>query len=223
MYTPQFSESFREEYSPVEEIKEIQVPVMQKKPGRRRQMTPKKKPQKEKTADQRYIPWTLEEETALCKGWVHISEDSVKGDMRKERGFWIEILKYMHETCPITQRRTYDMEDENEVEEVRRRKPMGRDQAKRKMKAGLESSASSFDVEVLAKMMASEYVITSDPYNVQKNQEMSELLKIKKQKLELKAAELEIRRMENRQRDKALYETMTDEALKERLRKRLFG
>ncbi|GJW72723.1 hypothetical protein Tco_0132093 [Tanacetum coccineum] len=114
-------------------------------------------------------------------------------------------------------------EDENEVEEVRRRKPMGRDQAKRKIKAGSASSASSFDVEALSKMMASEYVMASDPYNVQKNQEMSELLKIKKQELELKAAELKIRRIENRQRDEALYETTTDEALKERLRQMLFG
>nr|GEX78099.1 hypothetical protein [Tanacetum cinerariifolium] len=108
-------------------------------------------------------------------------------------------------------------EDENEVEEVGRPKPMGKDQAKRKMKAGPASSICSFDVEALAKMMASEYVMASDPYTVQKNQEMSELLKIKKQELKLKVAELEIRRMENRQRDEALYETTTDEALKERL------
>ncbi|GKB66935.1 RNA-directed DNA polymerase, eukaryota [Tanacetum coccineum] len=277
MYSPQFLESFREEQSPVEEIEEIQVP----------------------------------EETALCKGWVRISKDSVKGNMRKEKGFWIEILKYMQETYPITQRRTYDMvngkwktvrskvctfcgvyaytirtytsgasnanylqralidyqaeygvsftllhcwevlkesekwrsgevplfmqeredgknkrykssdsssfntkesgeesinlnttvgdEAENEVEDVRRPKPMGRDQAKRKMKAGSASSASSFDVEALAKMIASEY------------------------ELELKAAELEIRRMKNSQRDKALYETTTDEALRERVRQRLFS
>ncbi|GJZ50936.1 hypothetical protein Tco_0605451 [Tanacetum coccineum] len=63
---------------------------------------------------------------------------------------------------------TVGEEDENEVEEVRRRKPMGRDQAKRKMKAGSASSASSFDVEALAKMMASEYVMASDPYNFEK-------------------------------------------------------
>ncbi|GKB53773.1 RNA-directed DNA polymerase, eukaryota [Tanacetum coccineum] len=258
LYSPSWTELIREEQSLVEEIEEIQVP----------------------------------EETALCKGWVRTSEDSVKGNMRKERGFWIDILKYMHDTCPITQRRTYDMvngkwkkvrlkvctfcgvyanavqmytsgasdtdylqraligyqaeygvpftllhcrevlkdsekwnsgellafrqekedgknksykssgsnsfntkdsgegsinlnttvgsEDENEVEEVeevRRPRPMGRDQAKRKMKA--TSSTSSFDVAELAKMMASEYVMASDPYNIQKKQEMSELLKIK--------------------------------------------
>ncbi|GJY20352.1 hypothetical protein Tco_0392918 [Tanacetum coccineum] len=83
-------------------------PVTQKKPNRRRQTTLKKKPHKEKATDQRCIPWTPEEETALCKGWVRISEDSVKGIVRKEKGFWIEILKYMHDTCLITHRQ-YDM------------------------------------------------------------------------------------------------------------------
>nr|GEZ24539.1 hypothetical protein [Tanacetum cinerariifolium] len=63
-------------------------------------------------------------------------------------------------------------EDEHKVEEVCRPKPIGRDQAKRKMKAGSTSSATSFDVEALAKMMASDYVIASDSYNIQKNQEM---------------------------------------------------
>ncbi|GKE60810.1 hypothetical protein Tco_1511177 [Tanacetum coccineum] len=36
-------------------------------------------------------------------------EEYVKGNMRKERGFWIDILKYMHDTYPITQRQIYDM------------------------------------------------------------------------------------------------------------------
>ncbi|GKD97335.1 hypothetical protein Tco_1381232 [Tanacetum coccineum] len=82
LYSPQWTESIREEQSPVEEIEEIQVPVTQKKPTRRRQTAPKKRPQKEKVVDQCCIPWTPEEETALCK----------------ERGFWIDILKYMHDT-----------------------------------------------------------------------------------------------------------------------------
>ncbi|GKD43402.1 hypothetical protein Tco_1268047 [Tanacetum coccineum] len=98
VYSPQFSESFREEQSLVEEIEKFQMPVTQKKPTQRRQTAPKKRPQKEKAMDQRCIPWTPEEETALCKGWVRTSEDSVKGNMRKERGFWIDILKYMHDT-----------------------------------------------------------------------------------------------------------------------------
>ncbi|GKC84699.1 hypothetical protein Tco_1140416 [Tanacetum coccineum] len=86
------------------------------------------------------------------------------------------------------------------------------------MKAGSATSSTSFfDLEALAKMMSNEYVMASDSYNIQKNQEISELLQIKKRELELKDAELEIRRMENRQRDEALYETTTDEELKARL------
>ncbi|GKD99676.1 hypothetical protein Tco_1387660 [Tanacetum coccineum] len=84
---PNFLDSFREEQSPIEEMEEIHVPVTQKKPKRRRQTVPKKKPHKEKAEDQY----------------------SVKGNARKERGFWVDILKYMHETCPITKRQTYNM------------------------------------------------------------------------------------------------------------------
>ncbi|GJU69016.1 reverse transcriptase domain-containing protein [Tanacetum coccineum] len=83
MYSHQFSESFREEQSPVKEVEEIEVPDSKKKP--------------------------LEEETALCKGWLRTSEYSVVGNARKEMGFWVEVLKHMHATCPITKRRTYDM------------------------------------------------------------------------------------------------------------------
>ncbi|GKD17667.1 hypothetical protein Tco_1206825, partial [Tanacetum coccineum] len=30
-----------------------------------------------------------EEEVALCKGWVHVSENSIVGNARKECQFWI--------------------------------------------------------------------------------------------------------------------------------------
>ncbi|GKE11784.1 hypothetical protein Tco_1415335, partial [Tanacetum coccineum] len=47
-------------------------------------------------------------------------------------------------------------DEEDEVHEVRRSRPMGKDQAKKKAKAGSSStgSANAFDVESLAKMMA---------------------------------------------------------------------
>ncbi|GJW16080.1 hypothetical protein Tco_0020213 [Tanacetum coccineum] len=117
-------------------------------------------------------------------------------------------------------------EEEDEVHEVRPSRPIGRDQAKRKAKVRTSSAGSSnaFDVESLAKLMANEYAMASEPYNVQKGQEMTELLRIKKQVLELKlkAAELEIRRLKDRQRDEALYESTTDEELKALVRARLF-
>ncbi|GJR04621.1 hypothetical protein Tco_0527605 [Tanacetum coccineum] len=144
MYYPQFSDSFREEQSPVEEVEEIQVPALKKKPNQRRQTAPTKKPQSEKGEDQRCYPWTPEEEAALCKCRVRTSEDSVVGNVRNERGFWVEVLKHMQATCPVTKRRTYDMVNE-------------------------KCSTNAFDVESLAKMIANEYVMASDPYNVQKS------------------------------------------------------
>nr|GEX81618.1 hypothetical protein [Tanacetum cinerariifolium] len=115
-------------------------------------------------------------------------------------------------------------DEEDELEEVRRPRPIDCDQAKRKAKAASSAdSTNAFDVELLAKMMATEYVMVSDPYNVQKSQEMLELLRTKNKELELKAAKLKIRRLENRQSDEALYEMTTNEDLKALLRQRLFG
>ncbi|GKC20354.1 hypothetical protein Tco_1022504 [Tanacetum coccineum] len=75
-------------------------------------------------------------------------------DVLKERINANRMKKFHLREGSINFNTTIGDEEENEVEEVRRPKPMGRDQAKRKMKAALESSTSSFDVEALAKMMA---------------------------------------------------------------------
>ncbi|GKD06720.1 hypothetical protein Tco_1181694 [Tanacetum coccineum] len=111
-------------------------------------------------------------------------------------------------------------DEDDEVQQVCRSRPIDRDQAKRKAKAGTSwaGSTNAFDVESLAKLMANEYAMVIDPYNVQKGQEMTELLPIKKQELKLKAAELE-----TRQRDEALYLSTTDEEFKAILMQRLFN
>ncbi|GKA40222.1 hypothetical protein Tco_0732815 [Tanacetum coccineum] len=84
-------------------------------------------------------------------------------------------------------------DEEDEVEKVCQPRLMGRDQAKKKAKVrSAAGSVNAFDVESLANMMANKYVMTSNPYNVQKSQGMLELLRIKSKELELKATELEI-------------------------------
>ncbi|GJV19498.1 hypothetical protein Tco_1368518 [Tanacetum coccineum] len=67
MYSPQFSKSYREEQSPVEEVKEIQVPAPKKKPNRKRQPAPAKKltTNRKGGEEQRCVPWNPDEETAL--------------------------------------------------------------------------------------------------------------------------------------------------------------
>ncbi|GJU22380.1 hypothetical protein Tco_1155722 [Tanacetum coccineum] len=192
-------------------------------------------------------PWTPKEETALCKGWVHISEDntvspvynsSLLGGVKKcDKWNSGELLVFLQEREKKKNKRykssssssfntresgegsinlnTTVWDEEDEVEEVRGSRPIGIDQAKRKAKAGSSAgSTNAFDVELLAKMMANEYVMASDPYNVQKGKEISELLRIKKHESKLKATELEIQRLKNIQRDEAFYEATTNEELK---------
>ncbi|GKC91284.1 gamma-glutamyltranspeptidase 1 [Tanacetum coccineum] len=37
----------------------------------------------------------MEEEIALCKGWLAVSENSKQGNSRKSSGFWCEVLSYI--------------------------------------------------------------------------------------------------------------------------------
>ncbi|GKB90095.1 hypothetical protein Tco_0962367 [Tanacetum coccineum] len=71
-----------------------------------------------------------------------------------------------------------------------------------------------FDVESLAKLMVNENPTVTEPYSVQKGQNMTKLLQMKMMELELKVEELAIQRMEQRQKDEALYLSTTDQELK---------
>ncbi|GJS42274.1 hypothetical protein Tco_0567317 [Tanacetum coccineum] len=111
-YSPQFSESYHEEQSSIEELEEIQ-----------------------------------EEQSKRHKS----SDDSSFNVRGSEDGNF-----YLNNTAGD--------------EEVRPRRPIGRDRAKRREKAGTSatSSTTGFDVESLAKLMVKEYAIVTKPYSVQK-------------------------------------------------------
>nr|GEX49578.1 hypothetical protein [Tanacetum cinerariifolium] len=53
--------------------------------------------------------WTNEEEIALCKGRIHVFENSVVGNTRKECGFWTEVLQHMESKTKAPGHRTHDM------------------------------------------------------------------------------------------------------------------
>ncbi|GKC54014.1 hypothetical protein Tco_1076759, partial [Tanacetum coccineum] len=57
----------------------------------------------------RQIAWTTEEEIALAKGWVAISENIEHGNARKKNGFWCEVLAYIESKTKAYGCRTYDM------------------------------------------------------------------------------------------------------------------
>ncbi|GJU79825.1 putative reverse transcriptase domain-containing protein [Tanacetum coccineum] len=104
-------------------------------------------------------------------------------------------------------------DEEDEVEEVRPSRPIIRDRAKRKGKTTTLSASSTtgLDVESLAKLMVNENPTVTEPYSVQKSQNMTKLLQMKMMELELKVEELAIRRMEQCQKDEALYLSTTDQ------------
>ncbi|GKA84605.1 putative reverse transcriptase domain-containing protein [Tanacetum coccineum] len=52
---------------------------------------------------------TMQEEIALCKGWLAVSENSKQGNSRKSSGFWCEVLSYIESKTGHYGKRTYDM------------------------------------------------------------------------------------------------------------------
>ncbi|GKE50978.1 hypothetical protein Tco_1486134, partial [Tanacetum coccineum] len=177
MYSFKFLESFREERSTIEEVDEIQVPSPKKKLNRRRQPVSTKKPLERKSEDQRCIPWTPKEEIVLCKSWVRISEDSALGNASNEKGEEKKSKRYkLSGESSFNTRESGDhifnlnSTARDGVHEGRPSSPIGRDQAKRKTKAGTSSAslATVFDVESLAKLMANDYAMANDPYNAKK-------------------------------------------------------
>ncbi|GKD68317.1 hypothetical protein Tco_1322407 [Tanacetum coccineum] len=98
LYSRQFLDSFQENIGYSQEPNPHEYLVEQvatsspkkKKPARARQ---KRMIQSDDAP--RQIAWTTEEEIALAKGWVAISENSKHGNARKEHGFWCEVLEYI--------------------------------------------------------------------------------------------------------------------------------
>nr|GEV78362.1 hypothetical protein [Tanacetum cinerariifolium] len=90
-----------------------------------------------------------------------------------------------------------------------------KDQAKRKGKVTMSSTslAAGVDVEVLARLMVNENAMANDPYDVQKGENLTQLLEIKNMKLALKDREQKIREIVQRQKDEVIYMLTTDEEL----------
>jgi hypothetical protein len=85
-----------EDGSPVEEV----APVKAKKVSKRASKA-KKNDNKETSK-----AWTTDEEIALCKAWCDVSENSVRGNTMKSRGFWGEVIDYFEKETGV--RRGYN-------------------------------------------------------------------------------------------------------------------
>ncbi|GJV06649.1 hypothetical protein Tco_1344305 [Tanacetum coccineum] len=110
MYSPKYSDSFQHtarKDSPVE----VAAPPPKSKSSRGRQ---KRTDQNEDAP--RSTAWTNEEEIALFKGWVHVSENSFVGNAKRESGFWTEVLRYLENKTKAPRRRTYEMKKEEHLD-----------------------------------------------------------------------------------------------------------
>ncbi|GKB01129.1 hypothetical protein Tco_0829173 [Tanacetum coccineum] len=103
VYEPQYSDSFQQT-AREDSLVEVAAPPLKSKltRGRQKRMT-------QNEEEPRCTAWTNEEEIALCKCLVHVSENSVVGNAKKECGFWTEVLRYMKSKTKAPGRRTYNM------------------------------------------------------------------------------------------------------------------
>ncbi|GKD59314.1 hypothetical protein Tco_1296823 [Tanacetum coccineum] len=181
LYTPEFSESLQKntgywqepnphEY-PVEQV--ATSPTKMKKPTRNRQ---KRTIQSDDAP--RQTAWTTEEEIALAKGWVAVSENSKHGNARKQDGFWCESGD-----ASINLNTNAGDNNEDEVHEIRR--PGGRDKARAAGKnKGLKASGSStMNDNAFARLMVTKMT-------TQEKEECLAFIEIKKREVECREREV---------------------------------
>ncbi|GJV34025.1 hypothetical protein Tco_1394425 [Tanacetum coccineum] len=166
--------------------------------------------------------WTNEEEIAWCKGWVHVSENSAKGNVRKTDGFWSEdsragdedyfnkaLVDYEAEfRVPFTLCHCWEI-FKNSLkwweQEVPR--PMGRDKARGSKKKGAGSSGSSVNMtdEALATLMVSELATQTASAMAIKKEERVAYTEIKRREVECRERELEMQAYRQCQEDMRFY------------------
>nr|GEZ73226.1 hypothetical protein [Tanacetum cinerariifolium] len=138
----------------------------------------------------RCTTWTHEEEIALCKGWVHVSENSFIGNAKKVDGFGLRCygtwwankatrsLNVRYGEREMEDGSPERNDDEDDAQELQR--PIGRDKAKGSKKKGARSSrsSSSMNDEALARLMVSELVTHNERAIAMKKEECTTFLEM---------------------------------------------
>ncbi|GJV08248.1 hypothetical protein Tco_1345904 [Tanacetum coccineum] len=108
-----------------------------------------------------------EEEVALAKGWLAISENSKDGNAKKKQGFWCEVLEYI----------------ESKTKQYGRRTDKAR-AAGRKNKGSKPAGSSTLNEDGMARLMVTEMT-------AQEKEERLAFLDIKRREAECRGRELE--------------------------------
>ncbi|GJR86751.1 hypothetical protein Tco_0210762 [Tanacetum coccineum] len=199
LYTPEFSDSFQENTGYWQEHNPHESPT----------------------------PWTAEEEIALAKGWLAVSENSKHGNARRQAGFWCEVLQYMESKTKQYSRRTYDMVCEkwktvrpsvirfcgiyNNVmrmtqesragdEDYEIRQSRGRDKARvaGKNERSKASGSSTVNEDALARLMVTEMT-------AQENEQREKFLEIKRREVKCREREIATQEYRQEQEDMRFY------------------
>ncbi|GKB66798.1 hypothetical protein Tco_0928210 [Tanacetum coccineum] len=133
LYTPDFSDPLQDNtgYWQPPNSYEASAEQVATSPTKKKKATRNRQKRMVQSDDApRQTPWTMEEEIALCKGWLAVSENSKQGNSRKSSGFWCEEI----------------------------RRPDGRYKAKAagKKKGSKSSASSSVNEDALARLIVTE-------------------------------------------------------------------
>ncbi|GKD50819.1 hypothetical protein Tco_1279795, partial [Tanacetum coccineum] len=136
----------------------------------------------------RQTPWTTEEEIALCKGWLVVSENSkhgFEGGSKRHKSTGSSSFNRESGEASINLNTNVDDNDKDEVQEIQR--PEVKDKARaaaRKNKWSKSSASSSVNEDALARLMVTQM-------GAQEKEERLAFLEIKRREVKCRERELE--------------------------------
>ncbi|GJW22806.1 hypothetical protein Tco_0033428 [Tanacetum coccineum] len=160
LYTPDFSDSLQANTGFWQAPNPYEVPVEQVATSPTKKKKATRNPPKKDDSKRWQTPWTTEEEIALCKGWLAVSENSKhgsEGGSKRHKSTGSSSFNTESGEASINLNTNVDDNDEDEVQEIQR--PEGRDKARaaaRKNKGSKSSASSSVNEDALARLMVTE-------------------------------------------------------------------
>nr|GEX86414.1 hypothetical protein [Tanacetum cinerariifolium] len=158
MYSPQYSKDMYQNIAHEESPDEVTTPPM--KPSGRRQ---KRMDVVQNEDVPQCTTWTNEGEIMLCKGWVHESKNSAKGNAKKTDGFGLSKTfgssSFNTESKDASLNLNVDAKDGDEKKVLELPRPIGRDKltkGSKKKRVGSSGSLVNMTNATLVRLMVSE-------------------------------------------------------------------
>ncbi|GJV85990.1 hypothetical protein Tco_1525888 [Tanacetum coccineum] len=133
------------------------------------------RPQQSKKNDKDLAnPWSPEEEIALCKAWVDVSENSAQGNAKRAKGFLTQVVEYFM----MKMFKRFDLWDK-------------RGQRKKALSSGARSRSLATGDQDLVNALLNKWSHVASPLFSQGQDSSSEYLRIKVRELKLERLKME--------------------------------